>query len=175
MNIKPLLEEMKTLGASDLHLKVGSPPIYRIDGELRRVAMEPLTFDDVEAICKAGLVAAEWNTRLPQNSAPYTSAIVFLVRKGNPKAIKDWDDLAKPGVGVITPNPKTSGGARWNYLAAWEFAKRKSGGSEAKAREFVASSRPASPRVCMRCIRWSAIMDTIIRYCTAGTRCDRRV
>ena len=95
---------------------------------------------DVDALVTyGGLVSRDWQKRLKQNSAPYTSIIVFLVRKGNPKGIKDWDDLAKPGVAVITPNPKTSGGARWNYLAAWEFAKRKNGGSDAKAREFVAS------------------------------------
>ncbi|MEO6319804.1 MAG: sulfate ABC transporter substrate-binding protein [Polaromonas sp.] len=93
---------------------------------------------DVDALVKnGGLVPKDWQKRLKHNSAPYTSTIVFLVRKGNPKAIKDWDDLTKPGVAVITPNPKTSGGARWNYLAAWEFAKRKNGGSDAKAKEFV--------------------------------------
>ena len=80
---------------------------------------------------------ADWQKRLPHNSSPYTSTIVLVVRQGNPKGIKDWDDLIKPGVSVITPNPKTSGGARWNYLAAWEFAKRKYGG-DAKAKEFVA-------------------------------------
>ena len=93
---------------------------------------------DVDALVKnGGLIPSDWQKRLKHNSAPYTSTIVFLVRKGNPKAIKDWDDLTKPGVAVITPNPKTSGGARWNYLAAWEFAKRKNGGSDAKAKEFV--------------------------------------
>ena len=91
---------------------------------------------DVDAIQQSGLINAGWQKRLPQNSAPYTSTIVFLVRKGNPKGIKDWGDLVKPGTAVITPNPKTSGGARWNYLAAWEFGKRQ-GGSDAKAREFV--------------------------------------
>ena len=80
---------------------------------------------------------ADWQKRLPNNSSPYTSTIVFLVRKGNPKAIKDWDDLAKPGVAVITPNPKTSGGARWNYLAAWGYGLKKFGGDEAKTKEFV--------------------------------------
>jgi len=85
----------------------------------------------------AKLIPADWQKRLPHNSAPYTSTIVFLVRKGNPKNIKDWDDLVKPGVSVITPNPKTSGGAQWNYLAAWEYARRKYG-SEEKAKEFVA-------------------------------------
>ncbi len=92
---------------------------------------------DVDALYKNGaLVPQDWQKRLPHNSAPYTSTIVLVVRQGNPKGIKDWDDLVKPGISVITPNPKTSGGARWNYLAAWEFAKRKYGG-DAKAKEFV--------------------------------------
>jgi sulfate/thiosulfate transport system substrate-binding protein len=92
---------------------------------------------DVDALYKnAALIPPDWQKRLPHNSAPYTSTIVLVVRQGNPKGIKDWDDLVKPGISVITPNPKTSGGARWNYLAAWEFAKRKYGG-EAKAKEFV--------------------------------------
>ena len=94
---------------------------------------------DINAIAeKAKLLPADWQKRLPNNSTPYTSTIVFLVRKGNPKAIKDWDDLAKPGVSVITPNPKTSGGAQWNYLAAWEYGRRKYGG-DAAAKEFVTS------------------------------------
>ena len=94
---------------------------------------------DVDALYKnAALIPQDWQKRLPHNSAPYTSTIVLVVRQGNPKGIKDWDDLTKPGISVITPNPKTSGGARWNYLAAWEFAKRKYGG-EAKAKEFVAA------------------------------------
>ena len=84
-----------------------------------------------------GLLAEDWQKKLPNNAAPYTSTIVFLVRKGNPKGIKDWDDVAKPGIKVITPNPKTSGGARWNYLAAWGYALKKYGNSEDKAREFV--------------------------------------
>ena len=93
---------------------------------------------DIDAVQKAGLISdSAWQKRLPQNSAPYTSTIVFLVRKGNPKGIKDWSDLVKPGIRVITPNPKTSGGARWNYLAAWEYGKRQGGGNDAKAREFV--------------------------------------
>jgi sulfate/thiosulfate transport system substrate-binding protein len=92
---------------------------------------------DIDAIAdKAKLLPADWQQRLPHHSAPYTSTIVFLVRKGNPKAIRDWDDLARAGVSVITPNPKTSGGARWNYLAAWGYALKKTG-SEAKAQEFV--------------------------------------
>ena len=94
--------------------------------------------DDINAIAEnAKLLPADWQKRLPHNSTPYTSTIVFLVRKGNPKSIKDWDDLVRPGVSVITPNPKTSGGARWNYLAAWAFAKQKYG-DDAKARDFVA-------------------------------------
>lgn len=93
---------------------------------------------DINAISeRAKLLPEDWQTRLPHNSTPYTSTIVFLVRKGNPKGIKDWNDLARPGVAVITPNPKTSGGAQWNYLAAWEFGKRHFG--EAKAKEFVSA------------------------------------
>jgi sulfate transport system substrate-binding protein len=92
---------------------------------------------DIDAIAKVDLIKKDWIDRLPDHSAPYTSTIVFLVRKGNPKNIKDWDDLVKPGVAVITPNPKTSGGARWNYLAAWGWALDKFGGDDAKARDFV--------------------------------------
>lgn len=94
--------------------------------------------DDIDKLHKTGgLVAANWQKRLPHNSAPYTSTIVLLVRKGNPKGIKDWNDLARPGVEVITPNPKTGGGARWNYLAAWGYALKQPGGSDATARELV--------------------------------------
>lgn len=92
---------------------------------------------DVDAIADKGLIAPDWQNRLPNNSAPYTSTIVFLVRKGNPKGIHDWGDLVKPGVEVITPNPKTSGGARWNYLAAWAYALKQKGGNDATAQEFV--------------------------------------
>jgi len=107
-----------------------------IDGIDADVVTLALAYD-IDAIAqKAKLLPENWQTRLPHNSSPYTSTIVFLVRKGNPKGIKDWEDLAKPGVAVITPNPKTSGGARWNYLAAWGYAQRKSG-SEAQAKEFV--------------------------------------
>jgi sulfate/thiosulfate transport system substrate-binding protein len=106
-----------------------------IDGLDADVVTLALAYD-VDAIADKGLIAKEWQSRLPNNSAPYTSTIVFLVRKGNPKGIKDWDDLTKPGVQVITPNPKTSGGARWNYLAAWGYALKKYG-SEDKARDFV--------------------------------------
>jgi sulfate/thiosulfate transport system substrate-binding protein len=93
---------------------------------------------DIDALVRnGGWVKPDWQKRLPHNAAPYTSTIVLVVRHGNPKGIKDWDDLVRPGVSVITPNPKTSGGARWNYLAAWEFGKRKYGG-EAQAKDFVA-------------------------------------
>ena len=92
---------------------------------------------DIDAIAERGSIRKDWQQQLPLNSSPYTSTIVFLVRKGNPKGIHDWNDLIKPGVQVITPNPKTSGGARWNYLAAWGYALRQPGGDEAKAREFV--------------------------------------
>jgi sulfate transport system substrate-binding protein len=107
-----------------------------IDGLEADVVTLGLAYD-VDAVAKAGLIQPDWATRLPDHAAPFTSTIVFLVRKGNPKAIKDWDDLVKPGVAVITPNPKTSGGARWNYLAAWGFAVKR-GGNDAAARKFVA-------------------------------------
>jgi sulfate/thiosulfate transport system substrate-binding protein len=108
-----------------------------IDGLEADVVTLALAYD-IDAIAQAGLIDKSWQKRLPQNSSPYTSTIVFLVRKGNPKGIRDWSDLVRSGVQVITPNPKTSGGARWNYLAAWEYAKRR-GGSDAKAREFMAA------------------------------------
>jgi sulfate/thiosulfate transport system substrate-binding protein len=108
-----------------------------IDGLEADVVTLALAYD-IDAIRQRGLIAAGWQKRLPDNSTPYTSVIVFLVRKGNPKGIRDWGDLVKPGTVVITPNPKTSGGARWNYLAAWGFARSQPGGSDATAREFVA-------------------------------------
>jgi sulfate transport system substrate-binding protein len=92
---------------------------------------------DVDAIAQRGLIAKDWVKRLPDNSSPYTSTIVFLVRKGNPKGIKDWGDIVKSGVSIITPNPKTSGGARWNYLAAWGYALKQPGGNEQTATNFV--------------------------------------
>jgi sulfate/thiosulfate transport system substrate-binding protein len=92
---------------------------------------------DIDEIAEAGLLNKDWQKKLPLNASPYTSTIVLLVRKGNPKGIKDWNDLVKPGVEVITPNPKTSGGARWNYLAAWGYAKQLKGGSDATAKDFV--------------------------------------
>jgi sulfate/thiosulfate transport system substrate-binding protein len=108
-----------------------------IDGLDADVVTLALAYD-IDAIAEKGqLLPKNWQGSLPRNSTPYNSTIVFLVRKGNPKHIKDWDDLAKPGIGVITPNPKTSGGARWNYLAAWGYALKKNNGDSAKAREFV--------------------------------------
>src|SRR4051812_35742789 len=108
-----------------------------IDGLDADVVTLALAYD-IDAIAQRGLIAADWQKRLPHGSCPYTSTIVFLVRKGNPKGIHDWADLVKPGVEIVTPNPKTSGGARWNYIAAWAYALKQPGGSEAKAREFVA-------------------------------------
>jgi len=109
-----------------------------IDGLDADVVTLALAYDVDELASRAKLIPADWQKRLPHNASPYTSTIVFLVRKGNPKGIKDWDDLARPGVSVVTPNPKTSGGARWNYLAAWGYALKKNGGDAAKAEKFVA-------------------------------------
>lgn len=108
-----------------------------IDGLDADVATLALAYDVDQLYEKGKLIPKDWQKRLTHNSSPYTSTIVLLVRKGNPKGIKDWDDLVKPGVSVITPNPKTSGGARWNYLAAWAFAQKKYAGDEAKTKEFV--------------------------------------
>ena len=110
-----------------------------IDGLEADVVTLALAFDIDNIADKAKALPADWQSRLPHNSAPYTSTIVFLVRKGNPKGIKDWDDLAKPGIAVVTPNPKTSGGARWNHLAAWAFAQRAFGGDAAKSKDFLAA------------------------------------
>ncbi|SDA45394.1 MULTISPECIES: sulfate ABC transporter substrate-binding protein [unclassified Janthinobacterium] len=107
-----------------------------IDGLEADVVTLALAYD-IDALAEHKLLAGDWQKRLTHNSSPYTSTIVFLVRKGNPKGIKDWNDLIKPGVSVITPNPKTSGGARWNHLAAWGYALRQPGGSEAKAKDFL--------------------------------------
>ena len=114
----------------------GSQARAVIDGLEADVVTLALAFD-IDAIAKAGLTDSNWQKRLPHNSTPYTSTIVFLVRKGNPKGIKDWDDLVKPGTQVITPNPKTSGGAQWNYLAAWHYAPSRPGGTDATASTFV--------------------------------------
>jgi sulfate/thiosulfate transport system substrate-binding protein len=108
-----------------------------IDGLRADVATLALAYDVDVLHSKAKLIPKNWQTKLPNNSAPYTSTIVFLVRKGNPKNVKDWGDLVKPGVSIITPNPKTSGGARWNYLAAWAYARRLPGGNDETAKEFV--------------------------------------
>jgi sulfate transport system substrate-binding protein len=107
-----------------------------IDGLEADVVTLALAYD-IDEIAENGLVAKDWAKKFPDNASPYTSTIVFLVRKGNPKGIKDWSDLVKPGIQVITPNPKTSGGARWNYLAAWGFAKHQAGGSDETAKKFV--------------------------------------
>jgi sulfate/thiosulfate transport system substrate-binding protein len=109
-----------------------------IDGLDADVVTLALAYDIDELHNKAQLIAAGWQKRLPNNASPYTSTIVFVVRKGNPKGIRDWNDLVKPGVAVVTPNPKTSGGARWNYLAAWGYALKTNGNDAAKAEQFVA-------------------------------------
>jgi sulfate transport system substrate-binding protein len=108
-----------------------------IDGLEADVVTLALAYDIDEISERGKLLPADWQKRLPNNSSPYTSTIVLLVRKGNPKQIKDWSDLVKPGVSVITPNPKTSGGARWNYLAAWAYAQKKNGGDAEKAKQFI--------------------------------------
>jgi sulfate transport system substrate-binding protein len=127
----------KTVTIRQSHGGSGAQARSVIDGLDADVVTLALAYD-LDAIAAAGLIKPDWQKRLAQNGSPYTSTIVFLVRKGNPKGIKDWNDLVKPGVKVITPNPKTSGGARWNYLAAWGYALKQLGGNDAKAREFVA-------------------------------------
>jgi sulfate/thiosulfate transport system substrate-binding protein len=129
-------ETGKSVDIKQSHGGSGAQARAVIDGLQADVVTLALAYD-VDAVAAKGLIARDWQKRLPQNASPYTSTIVFLVRKGNPKAIRDWDDLLKPGVAVITPNPKTSGGARWNYLAAWGFALKKYGSAD-KARQFVA-------------------------------------
>jgi sulfate transport system substrate-binding protein len=146
---RELYQAFNTAFAKQWQAKTGEKVVVRQShggsGKQARTVIDGLDADvvtlalasDINAIAdKAKLLPADWQKRLPNNSTPYTSTIVFLVRKGNPKGIKDWDDLIKPGVSVVTPNPKTSGGAQWNYLAAWEYGKRKYGGDD-KAREFV--------------------------------------
>jgi sulfate/thiosulfate transport system substrate-binding protein len=130
-------ETGKTIDLKQSHGGSGRQARSVIDGLQADVVTLALAYD-IDEIADRGLIAADWQKKLPQNASPYTSTIVFLVRKGNPKGIKDWDDLAKPNVKVITPNPKTSGGARWNYLAAWGYALKKYGGED-KARNFVQS------------------------------------
>jgi sulfate/thiosulfate-binding protein len=127
-----------TLSIQQSHGGSGKQARSVIDGLQADVVTLALAYD-IDAIAeKAKLLPADWQKRLPHNSTPYSSTIVFLVRKGNPKAIKDWDDLVKPGISIVPANPKTSGAARWTYLAAWGYALRKNGGDESKARDFVA-------------------------------------
>ncbi|WXU23189.1 sulfate ABC transporter substrate-binding protein [Bradyrhizobium sp. A5] len=128
-------ETGKSVEIKQSHGGSGSQARAVIDGLQADVVTLALAYD-IDAIANKGFTATDWQKRLPQNASPYTSTIVFLVRKGNPKGIKDWDDLLKPGVAVITPNPKTSGGARWNYLAAWGFAQKKYGSVD-KAKDFI--------------------------------------
>jgi sulfate transport system substrate-binding protein len=129
-------ETGNTLAIKQSHGGSGKQARAVIDGLEADVVTLALAYD-IDAIADAGLLAKDWQAKLPNNSSPYTSTIVFLVRKGNPKQIKDWSDLVKPDVQVITPNPKTSGGARWNFLAAWGDALDKNGGDEEKAKAFV--------------------------------------
>ncbi|MCU0242324.1 MAG: sulfate ABC transporter substrate-binding protein [Vicinamibacteria bacterium] len=127
----------KTVMVQQSHGGSGKQARAVIDGLSADVVTLALAFD-IDAIVENGqLIAPTWQQRLPNNSAPYTSTIVFLVRRGNPKGIRDWGDLGKPGVSVITPNPKTSGGARWNYLAAWAWALKQPGGNDSRARDLV--------------------------------------
>ena len=129
-------ETGKSVEIKQSHGGSGSKARAVIDGLQADVVTLALAYD-IDAVAAKGLTSPDWQKRLPLNASPYTSTIVFLVRKGNPKGIKDWDDLIKKGVEVITPNPKTSGGARWNYLAAWGFAEKKYGSAD-KAKKFVA-------------------------------------
>ncbi len=147
---RELYQEVNAAFAADWKAKTGKAIAIRQShggsGKQARAVLDGLEADvvtlalayDIDALArKGGLLPATWQARLPHNSCPYTSTIVFLVRKGNPKGIRDWSDLVKPGISVVTPNPKTSGGARWNYLAAWAWALKQPGGTEAKARDFV--------------------------------------
>lgn len=127
----------QTLTINQSHGGSGKQARSVIDGLQADVVTLALAYDIDEIAAKAKLLPSNWQSRLPQNSTPYTSTIVFLVRKGNPRKIRDWSDLIKPGVAVITPNPKTSGGARWNYLAAWAWALKQPGGNPAKAEAYV--------------------------------------
>lgn len=138
---KSFAAQWKSKSGDDLKIKQshgGSGKQARavIDGLAADVVTLALAYD-IDEIAQRGLIARDWQKRLPNNSAPYTSTIVLLVRKGNPKNIRDWNDLARPGVSVITPNPKTSGGARWNHLAAWGYALKQPGGNEKTAQEFL--------------------------------------
>src|SRR5471032_1790061 len=146
---RELYQDVNTAFAKDWKAKTGDTlkikQSHGGSGKQGRAVIDGLEADvvslalayDIDAIAEHKLLAEDWQKKLPHNSTPYTSTIVFLVRKGNPKGIKDWNDLVKPGVAVITPNPKTSGGARWNHLAAYGYALRQPGGNEASAREFL--------------------------------------
>lgn len=147
---RELYQEFNTAFAKHWQAKTGDSVTFKqshggsgkqaraiVDGLEADVATLALAYDIDQLHEKGKLIPKDWQKRLPNNSSPYTSTIVFLVRKGNPKNIKDWNDLVKPGISVITPNPKTSGGARWNYLAAWAYAMKQNNNDEAKAREFV--------------------------------------
>jgi len=127
----------QTLTINQSHGGSGKQARSVIDGLQADVITLALAYDIDEIAARAKLLPANWQSRLPDNSTPYTSTIVFMVRKGNPRKIRDWSDLVKPGIEVITPNPKTSGGARWNYLAAWAWALKQPGGNPAKAQAFV--------------------------------------
>lgn len=127
----------ETVAIRQSHGGSGAQARSVLDGLQADVVTLALAYD-IDALASRGLVAPDWQKRLPDNASPYTSTIVFLVRHGNPKHISDWSDLVKPGVSIVTPNPKTSGGARWNYLAAWAYARHRPGGSDATARDFVA-------------------------------------
>ncbi len=146
---RELYDELNAAFAADWKQKTGQSVTVNQShggsGKQARAVIEGLEADvvtlalayDIDVIAERGLLARDWQKRLPDNSCPYTSTIVFLVRKGNPKSIKDWDDLVKPGLNLVTPNPKTSGVARWGYLAAWGYALKKHGQDERKAEEFV--------------------------------------
>jgi len=147
---RDLYQDLNKAFAADWKKKTGDDVTIRQShggsGKQARAVIDGLDADvvtlalayDIDAIAEKGhLLSPDWQKKLPNNSTPYTSTIVFLVRKGNPKKIKDWQDLVRPGISVVTPNPKTSGGARWNYLAAWGWALRQPGGNEATAKAFV--------------------------------------
>src|SRR5213082_1199026 len=137
-------ETGKSVEIKQSHGGSGSQARAVIDGLQADLVTLALAYD-IDAIAAKGLVAPDWQKRLSLNASPYTSTIVFLVRKGNPKAIKDWDDLVKPGISIVTPSPKTSGGARWNYLAAWGYALKARNGDEKTARQFVTALYKNAP------------------------------
>ncbi len=131
------VETGKTVTPSSSRMAARAVRLARCLGGLQADVVTLALAYDIDALASKGLVNADWQKRLPDNASPYTSTIVFLVRKGNPKHTKDWDDLTKPGVSIVTSNPKTSSGARWNYLAAWAYAQHKPGGKEQTAKELV--------------------------------------